>query len=802
MQRLKRHFYPIAFISNMLTMNAVMIVFVVFGVNDLASDIVIAQTSISALLYAFSSNARVKILGSISIEYAKTLALLRLILLFAVIPISYILSVKIGGVDYILSLLIIARRACEWMADISLSEGEKEGDNKYALLFIVTQTAAFALPVLFYIFSNEYKYLGFIIWGVSPLLFFKGELFNHISFFRIHLLNDLYDNFFAHFFGTLATGLSLYVFRLLLVSQFGKSASADLFSAYAIGGILGAIFASAYSPTIAREQNISSTLYRIPRLCYFLGGGSFLTGVIIIILSNNLTGTLINKGSLFWLCVGVSFIASAVLIFVHLIRNQILIESNGINNLFGPDLIISILVITSIPLVKITFNENGAAFLLLIQSILMYASYKMYISKFEIYKNLMSIFLLVLAALPFFITFSQNPVNNNFFSGNLPLLPLSLAAAYLYLIIYSKYSNIKIPLMFIFSSFLLVFISTIIGQSTDLLGDKLLYAIQCILPEAAILCGFIINRRYKFSHLKIDYIFLYCGLTYCVLALMHMFYNQSPLLPNKILFLVIYQHLAYVPLVAISCYFLGIFSIPSASLKNNFLIILTIPIITTYSLFTYNPYAYILVFFSIVIFTFKSIKKNVYLLIIPAVFIISILVSIKYINFDYFLYSNYYLFDINKTWIYYINSISNSGIRIFYGHNILKPNSNFYSAYNYYLDQVYIFGLFSIFPIVCLIVFTIVRIKKLFNSLNSPMGSQVIGYIIVLFVLVLIENLFSQSLRQPFSAVFIFLIWGILLSRLTDQAPTHLKYLNDETYPENAAPYSQSVCGTNTGGPK
>lgn len=57
-----------------------------------------------------------------------------------------------------------------------------------------------------------------------------------------------------HFGSTAVIGVSVYVFRLFILLVADKQVAGDLFSAFALGGILGAVFSQALGPTMVRHE--------------------------------------------------------------------------------------------------------------------------------------------------------------------------------------------------------------------------------------------------------------------------------------------------------------------------------------------------------------------------------------------------------------------------------------------------------------------------------------------------------------------------------------------------------------------
>jgi len=88
------------------------------------------------------------------------------------------------------------------------------------------------------------------------------------------------------------------------------------------------------------------------------------------------------------------------------------------------------------------------------------------------------------------------------------------------------------------------------------------------------------------------------------------------------------------------------------------------------------------------------------------------------------------------------------------------------SAHNWYLDFTYTFGLISMLPFLALIAYTALLVGRLRASLPD----EVLWCAGIVAFLVLIDSSFKVTLRQPYSGIFAFFLWGLLLSRLRSEA--------------------------------
>jgi O-antigen ligase len=116
-------------------------------------------------------------------------------------------------------------------------------------------------------------------------------------------------------------------------------------------------------------------------------------------------------------------------------------------------------------------------------------------------------------------------------------------------------------------------------------------------------------------------------------------------------------------------------------------------------------------------------------------------------------------------WESYVSAILNNNQKFFLGYMGEQPlSSQFSSAHSYYLDFVYNFGFMGVLPIFVLIGYTAFKVYK---SSEAIMGNPALFFpCITLAFLLVVENSFYMGLRQPYSAILTFFLWGIVLRRL------------------------------------
>ncbi len=113
-------------------------------------------------------------------------------------------------------------------------------------------------------------------------------------------------------------------------------------------------------------------------------------------------------------------------------------------------------------------------------------------------------------------------------------------------------------------------------------------------------------------------------------------------------------------------------------------------------------------------------------------------------------------------WRLYIDGIGQSAGSQLWGHASPPPRDVKTSAHNWYLDFIYSFGLVSVLPMLVMIGYTCV----LAYLKRGVLSAQTLWLGVLVAFLVLIDNNFKVTLRQPYPGIFAFFLWGLLVSRL------------------------------------
>ncbi len=117
-------------------------------------------------------------------------------------------------------------------------------------------------------------------------------------------------------------------------------------------------------------------------------------------------------------------------------------------------------------------------------------------------------------------------------------------------------------------------------------------------------------------------------------------------------------------------------------------------------------------------------------------------------------------------WKRFGNGIVESGKTVAVGHAEPMPREIRSSPHNWYVEQMYTFGLVALVPILALIIYTgylcFVRRRSIPSHTWWLAG--------IVFYLVVIDSNFKVTLRQPYPGIFAYFMWGLLLSALLPTA--------------------------------
>lgn len=787
--------FPAAIMANTFAMMLVMIGLSLFGKPELAADFGLVHGATVALFYSFSGNARSLILGeSRDVGIAEILRL-RFLIVLPLGLLALILCVGVVGESVIFVSLLVIRRATEWLAEIFLSESELRHRQASALRFLITQSLLSILLLVILLEGGQWVLPMTLLWALSPLLGCTSpDMLKRCVGRDVELLKSL-RVLLPHFGSTAVIGVSVYVFRLFIVLVAGKQVAGDLFSAFAMGGILGAVFAQALGPTMVRsERTVGSG--RFVKLFNLLLSGMLLFGLIlggsVWLMPGLLQWTL--KSDMFWLAVGCSLVGGVVMVQAQRIRLRIIQDGAG-EDVFGSDMLSNIMLVASIPFLFYGFGVGPLAALYLLGALLSWMSYAserngLLAGRAPAWVSERVILLVIATAMfvPLFFQLGNGvfvDTSSDFSSrGVLSLLPipLSVLACYAGIVLLGGFSKARLSLISLFFLFIgMLLTSLLIGVMTGGMEQlKLIHIIQYISPMFALVLGQQYGSRSD-ALMNIGRAAFAVLIVIVPVQLAATLVGGSGVLSPSLFLFSIYQYLQYVPFLFVALFLIAIFSLSSELVFRPWFHVLAF-LMGGYIVFSWSLLALILLVLGLLSLIAQRIRTAREYVPATGMLILAIVggaLAIFYVtatsqsmisgaDFNAVNFSAWILEGCSgcmDRWTFYISGISDDWVSALLGH-AQSPSRNMYpSALNYYLDFVYNFGLVGVLPLMMLIGYTIsalIQWRRCFWTSSAYMGLAGV----VLFILV-VDNGFTVGLRQPYPGIITFFLWGVLLALIS-----------------------------------
>ncbi len=765
------------YMSLTYSITGLLVILGLFGKHMLAADVAIVQGAVLATFYVLSGDARHLILTDQS--SAKHVMFFRLIWLFPLAVISYYLASITGHINESILCGLIIRRSSEWLAEIHVTEMERKN---------IIWDGWVLQPILFFlltaqiILTNDFWFIW--LWAISPVVL----SFKFILQAKPH---KFWNTGFENITSTAIIGFTGYTQRVLIVALVGKEFSGMIFPGFAIGSFIGSMVANVAGPTLLRKKMLYSTKITIAILIMLILGA-----VIFFI-----TDTVLYKTAGLSIAGGGLMIVAQQSRLTHLKDNHTLVL----------DLLFQISLVFSILAIYFLFDEKAMMTFYLVGSAIAYIYYKWTLFMIENFKFKKILFIIISLGLifPIFFQLDGKIYNNELVAmvdsgGNLKTLPLpfSLLACYIGVVLFGvRYEKSKPAIIAISAMFLLLITSTIFSSQGV---SKFLLLAQFILPITALLLGSSIDSSWRKLFAKVSLYFLCIFVPFQLIAT---WFQGSLALTHYLYLFSIYSHYQFVPLMIATLYAWTWVELRNTHTK--WLGYLT-PWIAMYMAAGNSILALVgLILFACCFAFFKRNSKTIVL--IPLIVIVTILGYFylnsklagsitKHQNDNFICKSGLYnqgpnspckpgvfngkLFDWNGQFLYsnlnataievpvnlkdriaissiYFNEINKEPLSIFFGHSATINRNVASSAHNYYLDLIYSFGIFSCFPLIILLLYT--SIKAYQQNGNDRALLWLLGIIIYLVVF---DNNFKVSLRQPYPGILTFFLWGILLGAI------------------------------------
>lgn len=585
--------FPISYLSSQLGMTGLMVALGLFGQAKLAADVGIVQAAALALFFGFSGNARSVIFKSQDSARIRSYLVARLILIVPLGAVAFYLGSVPGGVSWLLSVLLILRKSVEWLGELHLSQAERDQDKKFCQVHLLLQSGLLVLAVGAAALDSSWFLPALAAWAIIPIIPSLSFLWSIlVTSDRAKLSSTL---LLPHLGSSAVTGIGVYVFRLILLLLVGREDAGTLFTAFAIGGLLGSVFSFGFGPSmVLNEQRTGqkemSQKFRRVLFAVTLSGIALTAATIL-----SAPGvTYFGQGLLFWQALGFSLLGSVVMVFAQRQRLRDL-QHGTQDDVFAPDVLVNIIIVIFIPTVFFVFGLPGMTWLYLFNACVGFVFYWMTdvdraakIVRSE-HRNLLRALIAFFIVVPVFVTMESGLFRSAellYDSGRilarLPI-PLSVAACYLGIALLGNYRRANLALAAIFSTFVLMVFTTVSTtfetQSSE--REKLYLLLQYILPMFALVLGMMFEDLRKsrkiFEKVAVVVIAL------IVPAQLIVTWQQQEIFLTPYLYAFsIYQHLQYVPLIFVACYIFALFSLWSDARWRAILLVLA-PILGVYA---------------------------------------------------------------------------------------------------------------------------------------------------------------------------------------------------------------------------
>ena len=798
--------FPLAALFNSFSMTVLLLVFGLSGRTEIAADIGLVQGATLALFYAFSANARNLILASGGLDGGGTTTRLieaRLILLLPLALTVYFLTVSIAGVLAPLAVVLICRRASEWMGEIGLARHELQGQRQIALETLLFECLSLSLCILLPLFFDADLAICAIPWAFSPLLAIrKSNIFRREKVVAVGLGSLL-----PHFGSTAIIGASVYVFRISIALLTGKSSAGMLFTAFAIGGLIPTVFGQALAPTLVHRYGA----YQFSKRLLLIPAVMLIVGVIIIAIALFQPDWFKFAGRpiLFWLATGLSVAGGAVMTIASVLRTQ-LIHLNDGRDVFGPDLLANVLISTCVPFVFYIFGPNSLAGLYLLSACLSLAfllgagEKRSIAGKFPL-PILCGIG--VFLVLPVFFQMSEGLFRDPSFvfetRGVISLLPIPVSILGLFggVAILGNFAAATRTMTVLFFMALLFVVTSLIAVQGNSIneGAKLILLAQFLLPIFGLVLGEMYGAKTREPIFELTA--LWVLLLILPLQLIATWIHGHTLLVPKVFFFSIYQHLQYFPMIVVALAIIVSLALWNHTRTTRMAVAILLPTTAIYLVSSMSIGAIIGFVFGLASLAHIRVRSLDSKLRLAPIFAVTLFSGVVYfalaesgflsrwlnqtetplvemswqakfsampeadslsegehVNVPTGLHSR------SEYWRFYLNGIVESPRTFLIGH-ATPPDRNLYpSAHNYWLDLFYNFGLLALLPLLLLIGTTAQllwqRRAKLFSDpvlLGAAMAST---------YLLFGENMLKVGMRQPYPGIVTFFIWGLLLARL------------------------------------
>jgi hypothetical protein len=790
--------FPLATLLNSFSMTALMLVVGVAGQSNVAAEIGLVQGATLALFYAFSANARNLILADASGLAAICLLQSRLLLLLPLAGAAYFLSVVIGTASAPLALVLIFRRMSEWMGEIGLARHERLNQTGFALHALAAECIGLFLCLLLPLWVNLDLAISAIPWAFAPLLAIRhaqlslrgGEGHTTLSLLL------------PHFGSTAIIGTSIYVFRISIALLAGKEIAGELFTAFAIGGIIPTFFGQALAPTLTHRFGVSGGLNKwlllIPAAMLLIAAG-------ILMLVTVETNWFLSFGhsTIFWLAVGFSIGGGAIMSVAAVLRTRLIQQADG-RVVFGADLLTNVLIVASVPVVFHLLGPESMAGLFGLSSCLNLAFLWRAGNRRGMDRPYFIPVLLgigVLLILPVFFLIDGSLFRDPSFVfdtggaiARLPL-PVSVLALFVGIALLGDYVAAARSLTVLFITVLLFVVTSLAAEQGNSAneGAKLILLAQFLLP----MFGLVLGQMYGAATQEpiFERIALWMLLVIVPAQIAATWLQGHTLMSAKVFVFSIYQHLQYFPMIVVALVIMASLALWNYGTVTRMALTVLMPAAMVQIVGSQSMMAVFGAMFGLAGFALIQLRRNNSRRWAASTLVATMLCAVVYtavselrLPQDNASVADNQVIDmswktimsttdndegsvfitgissLSKHWYYYASGVVESPRAFLLGHTT-PPDRNLHpSAHNYWLDAMYNFGAVALLPLVILLLETLRALwGRRMDILSNPM---LLGTAMASTYLLLGENMLKVGMRQPYPGIISFFVWGLLITRL------------------------------------
>ncbi|MDB5797932.1 MAG: hypothetical protein JWP36_1834 [Paucimonas sp.] len=789
--------FPLAALLNSFSMTGLLLVFGLAGETEIAADIGLVQAATLALFYAFSANARNLVLGDETGRAGAQLLHVRLILMLPVAGAAWILSARLGGAGGLLAILLILRRLAEWASEIGLAVQERNGQPRIARQYLVAEAVALLLACLPPLLIDVPLPICLLPWALVPLIAARGAKLGKISYADLDPQALL-----PHFGSTAAIGTSTYVFRISIALLAGKAMAGELFTAFAIGGLLPTVFGQALVPSLAqryRDRPWPRKLLLLP-LAVIGAAAAFAFAFDV----KPSLFALTRHAPTFWLATTLSIAGGALMSIALVLRARLIQRMEG-GQVYGPDLLANVLIATCVPFVFYLLGRNALGSLYLLSAglnlVFFLGSGRGVAARRQGQVPVLAV-IAALLVLPVFVQMQgglfQDPAMVFDAAGDIRRLPLplSIAAAFAGIAALGNYSAaIRTLTTLFFTATLFVMSSLLVAAGDQVLQSaKLILLAQFLLPIFGLVLGEMFGAAsptpvFERTVLVVLLLVLPAQL---IAGWMHGHLVAQP----QVFFFSIYQHLQYLPSVVAATGTMTAMALWDAGPGWRRAVFLLWPVVMVHLVASMSFGAMAGGLAGLLCFAAWHGRRGRNLSQVAAVVLLALACATAYAALSQCGVLTSPLPDCTKSsvvevrstdkiatdgahpelvatapvkprqyyWSAYARGATASVHEFLFGHKVQPDRRQFPSAYNYWLDALYNFGMLAILPLLLLVGATLrMGLQRRRAVLADPV---LLGSALACMYLLLLENMVQVGMRQPYPGLITLFLWGMFISRL------------------------------------